>query len=125
MPLWRRALPGDRHAARDRLLPLPHVPALERAPAQAWATYPIGQVVYEATAPQVYRSSSWGERRFCPTCGSQLEFREAENPATISLNLGTLDDPSAITPGCHIYCSSQLPWFELADDLPRHPKDSG
>ncbi|MEM7221993.1 MAG: GFA family protein [Pseudomonadota bacterium] len=95
------------------------------APTQAWATYPIERLTYEGTAPQIYRSSRWGERRFCGACGSQLEFREAEEPTTVSLNLGTLDDPETVAPQMHIYCSSRLPWFETDDDLPRYPEDSG
>ena len=93
-------------------------------PAQAWATFPIERVAYESRAPQVYRSSSWGERRFCVTCGSPLEYRESERPRTVSLNLGTLDDPAAIAPQVHIYCSSQVPWFQVADGLPRYREDS-
>ncbi|WP_119460186.1 GFA family protein [Rhodospirillaceae bacterium SYSU D60014] len=37
----------------------------------------------------------------------------------ISINLTTLDEPAAIVPDHHIWTSSRIGWFEVADDLPR------
>lgn len=72
--------------------------------------------------PAVYRSSEHCERRFCPTCGSQLEFRDLRGPQWIWLNSGTLDDPGIAPPESHIWCESRIAWFEVADDLPRYPR---
>jgi hypothetical protein len=90
------------------------------APAQVWAQFPIEFFRYTTAEPEVYKSSSWGERRFCPQCGSQLEFRLQKDPATVDLNVPTLDDPGAVQPSTHIWTKDQLPWFETTDDLPRH-----
>jgi hypothetical protein len=71
----------------------------------------------------VYRSSAWGERRFCPRCGTQIEFRLAESPQFVEVNYVTLDSPETITPQMHIWYSRRLPWFEVKDDLPRYGED--
>ena len=39
----------------------------------------------------------------------------------IDLYACTLDDPSSLAPQCHVHAVEQLPWFEVADDLPRYP----
>jgi hypothetical protein len=73
--------------------------------------------------PSIYRSSAWGERRFCPSCGTQLEFRLSDKPQYVELNFVTLDEPEVIEPMMHIWCSSRLHWFELGDSLPRHDEE--
>lgn len=93
------------------------------APAQTYVLLPAGGFRYVAGVPAVYRSSEHGERRFCPVCGSQVEFRDARDPAHVSLNSGTLDDPSLAPPDRHIWTSSEVPWFAAADSLPRFPGD--
>jgi len=37
----------------------------------------------------------------------------------ISVAIGTLDEPESVAPKIHQWTSSQLAWFEIADDLPR------
>jgi hypothetical protein len=88
-------------------------------PAQLYASFPPEGVVY-ASAPAIYRSSPGSARHFCPSCGSQIAFRDA---ASVSINVPCLDDPAAIAPREHIWCESRIPWFDTADDLPRRPRD--
>lgn len=47
-----------------------------------------------------------------------MEFRVRDGE-TVGLNIVTLDEPERIEPQCHVWCSSQLSWFDTADDLPR------
>jgi hypothetical protein len=93
------------------------------APAQTYVILPAGGFRYVADEPTLYRSSANGERRFCPACGSQLEFRDPREPEMISLNSGTLDDPSLAPPGRHIWTSSEAPWFRDASRLQRFRDD--
>jgi len=95
---------------------------LTGAPAMVWAHVPIGSFAYVAGEPSVYRSSEAGERRFCPRCGAQLEFRRQDNPQAVEVLVGTLDDPARVPPRVHIYVESRIPWFDPKDDLPRLPK---
>lgn len=90
------------------------------APAQATAEIPIDGFVIIRGEPKAYRSSDWGVRHFCADCGSQLTFRLAVDPTHVSLNVPTLDRPETLPPRRHIWCSSQLPWFRVSDDLPRY-----
>jgi hypothetical protein len=93
------------------------------APAQTYVLLPAGELRYVAGEPALYRSSANGERRFCAACGSQLEFRDLREPETISLNSGTLDDPSLAPPDRHIWTSSEVPWFRDASRLTRFDDD--
>ena len=40
----------------------------------------------------------------------------------VDLYIGTLDDPAAMAPTYHVHAGEQLPWFEIADDLPRYAR---
>ena len=93
------------------------------APVLAWATIPIDDFVCTGE-PGRYRSSSWGLRLFCRDCGTQIGYREVENAKRVDINIVTLDDPEQIVPEYHIWTHSQLDWFDVRDDLPRH-EDSG
>ncbi|MFP6805077.1 MAG: hypothetical protein VCA12_18340 [Pseudomonadales bacterium] len=46
------------------------------------------------------------------------------NAKTVDVNVGSLDDPSLISPTCHIWCESRLPWFDTTDALIRHNKEA-
>jgi hypothetical protein len=90
------------------------------APALAWASFPERAVVYVKGAPSIYRSSSHGQREFCGACGCQIAYRESEDATTVDVNLATLDDPGALRPEYHVWTMSRIPWFDVADDLPRY-----
>lgn len=49
------------------------------------------------------------ERRFCPSCGTQL-FVVNEEHGIFDVLLGTLDDPGAFVPTYEIHCESALSW---------------
>ena len=93
------------------------------APLQASAEVPIGAFEVTGGRLKAYRSSAWALRRFCPDCGSQISFEPVEKPSYVSLNLGSLDRPEALSPRMHIWRESRMPWFETADDLPRHDRE--
>jgi hypothetical protein len=93
------------------------------APVLAWSTIPSAGFVYERGAPREFASSATGIRDFCGRCGTQLRFRRPGTPATVDVNLGSLDDPAALTPEFHIWTASRIPWFQLADGLPRYEDD--
>jgi hypothetical protein len=70
--------------------------------------------------PAVYRSSPDAERFFCRECGTQLALRD--EPDFLDVTLASLDDPEAVHPSYHIWTTSRIGWFDIADDLPRHPE---
>lgn len=95
---------------------------LSGGPAQVYAEFPAAAVRYIKGAPSIYRSSASAQRRFCPTCGGHLEFRDRDHPESISIEVTTLDRPEDLPPRRHIFEADRLSWFRVADDLPRHAR---
>lgn len=60
-------------------------------------------------------------RGFCPHCGSRL-FGTPANPDVISIQAGSLDDPSWFKPQAEIYVASAQPWDYMNPDLPKFAK---
>lgn len=91
------------------------------APVTAWASVPAknfrilrGRVVEYASSPRVRRG-------FCGICGASLTGRYTLQGASwVDITIATLDDPSGVVPTSHIFMSSRVPWFHIADELPRH-----
>jgi len=89
------------------------------APVIAWANVEPAAFRVTRGTPTRYRSSSKGDRAFCPACGSQVFYVPTDPTWHLSFLLATLDDPNSILPRLHIFIRDKLPWFEIADDLPR------
>ena len=94
------------------------------APAMVFATVPAGDLVFTEGADRVrvLKSTGFGERRFCESCGTPLLIQVDYQPETVDFPVATLDDPDAVAPGFHIFRASRIAWFETADDLPRHDR---
>lgn len=90
------------------------------APVSAWAEFAIGDFAIIKGTPGVFQSSDWGERLYCPACGSFLLFRPRPNPQSVSVNIANFDDPTLYPPTHHIFVHRRIPWFDTADSLPRH-----
>jgi hypothetical protein len=99
------------------------------APVLAFASFAVGDFRYLNGPPATYKSSETGNREFCSSCGTQIAFRQISDAETVDVNVGSLDDPSIVSPEYHIWCQSKMNWFEIDDDLPRfqqgNPADSG
>jgi hypothetical protein len=66
-----------------------------------------------------YVSSPGTVRTFCRICGSTLVSLFDNNPETVGLAMGTLDDDPGIRPSFHVFVGSKAPWFEITDQLPQ------
>lgn len=83
----------------------------------------LAQFRYLEGTPAAYQSSPGVWRYFCPTCGSPMAFTDdARWPGEVHLYIGTLEHPEAFVPTGHVHAAEQLPWFEVADELPRFEK---
>jgi hypothetical protein len=70
-------------------------------------------------------SESHARRGFCSACGSSL-FWDAPARDTISIAVGSLDEPTGLETIGHVYVSQAGDYYELpADGLPRHERLSG
>jgi hypothetical protein len=68
----------------------------------------------------VFRSSEIAERGFCAACGTPLTYlgRDSDH---ISVTIGSLDDPAAVTPTGQLASEAAVPWLWsalAADNIP-------
>lgn len=89
------------------------------APCVAWFSVASNDFVLLAGAPASFRSSDHATRTFCPTCGTQLTFRDDARPDETDVTICSLDDPNMIAPQDHTFTRSRTGWLKLADGLPR------
>lgn len=54
-----------------------------------------------------------------------MTFRFFASPDEIDVTIGSLDDPTAVTPQDHIWTSTQLHWLAFSDGLPSYPERRG
>jgi hypothetical protein len=66
-------------------------------PFKAWANVRMENFAWTRGAPDTFRSSSAAERGFCPRCGTPLYFAYIKRPGSISMTIGSLDTPTAVT----------------------------
>jgi len=67
----------------------------------------------------VYRSSPYGMRSFCRTCGSVTPVIDAE----VGLALcpaGNLEAEAQVKPQGHVFVGSKAAWHTITDKLPQH-----
>ena len=88
----------------------------------AFASVPANDFIWSESEEHVrwLKSSSFGQRAFCGTCGTPLMVKVDHQPETVDFPIVTLDDPSAIAPEFHIFWGSKVVWFNPGDDLPKH-----
>ena len=63
------------------------------------------------------RSSENARRGFCRICGSALFWKHRGQDRT-SVLAGSIDAPTGLTPGYHIFVSQKGDYYEVADGLP-------
>ena len=66
-----------------------------------------------------FASSPGAERGFCATCGGNLFWRE-RGAASISITAGTLDAPTGLRIGTHIFVGDKSDYYDINDDAEKH-----
>jgi hypothetical protein len=74
--------------------------------------------VVRAGATTRWASSQRLHRLSCARCGTPV-FAEPQDGPWIAVSITTLDDPSTLQPGSHIWVSAKLPWVRLDDGVPQ------
>ena len=64
-----------------------------------------------------FRSSQTAKRGFCGDCGSVLFWDDGSDD--ISINAGSLNQPTGLTLASHIFVDDKADYYEIADDLPK------
>lgn len=72
-----------------------------------------------ATYSSTADSGNQVSRRFCPTCGSHLFADNTGRPGLTVVRVGTLDDPSSVTPVANIWAASAPIWACLNSTMDR------
>ena len=68
-----------------------------------------------------WASSQRLHRLSCARCGTPV-FAEPQDGPWIAVSLTTLDDPTALQPGSHIWVSEKLASVHIDDGLPQFPQ---
>ena len=91
------------------------------SPVTAFFGVPRSAFRFTGGAPAAYASSPGVRRLFCGRCGSPMAYESDRWPDEIHLYAASLDDPEAYRPQAHVHIAERLSWFDVRDDLPRHP----
>ena len=83
-------------------------------PFMAFAGGKADRLRWTRGTPAFFQSSDVAERGFCPQCGTPLTYGR-KGAETLSVTIGSLDDPAAVTPTLQNGVEGKLPWL---DDLP-------
>lgn len=93
------------------------------APVVTFAIFVEEQVRFTKGERKLYESSPGVRRAFCGDCGTPLTWEARSNrfPDTniIDLHISTLDQPEEFVPTQHDFYEERIPWFDVADELPR------
>ena len=89
------------------------------APATVGVMAKPGTLRFTKEDPKYFQSSPIGSRGFCQHCGSRLTWVSPDREDWTVVFAGSLDQPEHVVPVEHISVESQLPWHEIADNLPR------
>lgn len=95
------------------------------SPVTAFFGVPRAAFRFSGKAPKVYRSSPGVRRSFCADCGTPVAYESDAFPGEIHLYAAGLEDPGDYRPQNHVHCAERLAWFDVKDDLPRHPAGGG
>lgn len=81
----------------------------------------VGTLNFINAEPKYYVSSEVGKRGFCANCSSNIVWRpnDPANESWTSIAVCSLDNPATARPKFHIFVDTKLPWYEVADQLPR------
>ena len=75
---------------------------------------------FTSGGPRYFNSSPGVMRGFCERCGSPLTYEAERIPGEIHIYAASLADPTQASPSLHVHVAEQLPWFDMADALPRY-----
>ncbi len=92
------------------------------APVVTLAGFKADQVKFSGDERKIYESSPGVGRAFCGKCGTPLTWEGdgGDLGPIVELHISTFNNPAALKPSVHSFDSERIPWFEVADNLPRY-----
>lgn len=101
---------------------------LSGAPFRAVVAVPIGKFKLQGTPKSYVKVAQSGNRRaqvFCPDCGTPLYATAAENPTSVIIRLGCVEQRAQLKPAVQIWQHSAVPWLADLPSLPSSPEQQG
>ncbi len=97
------------------------------APAVTLAGFKADQVKFSGDERKIYESSPGVGRAFCGKCGTPLTWEGdgGDLGPIVEFHISTFDNPDVLVPSAHAFHRERLPWFDIADNLPRYEGFSG
>ncbi len=97
------------------------------APVVTQAKFKADRVKFSGDERKIYESSPGVGRAFCGKCGTPLTWEGdgGDLGPIIEFHISTFDNPDVLVPTVHSFDSERIPWFEIADNLPRYEGFSG
>ena len=94
-----------------------HCGQCRRQSGHLWASayMPERQITVDGE-PRWFGSSEKAKRGFCPTCGSFLFWKHADED-TMSFALGALDGPTGLRLQKHIFTADKGDYYDIADGV--------
>jgi hypothetical protein len=97
-----------------------HCESCRRHTSSSFVTYIVVDKAafrYTKGKPVIYASSPGVQRGHCGRCGAPISY---ETERELAVYACTLDDLAKVVPTMHVRVDEQLPWIEIADNLPRY-----
>lgn len=98
-----------------------HCSQCRRTSGHLWASTraPLADLVFATDEGLAwYESSDFAKRGFCKFCGSSL-FYQIQDKDHIAIAAGSLEMPSGLTLGKHIFVKDKADYYPIADDVPQ------
>lgn len=92
------------------------------APVSMLAGFRQNDVYFIKGERKLYASSEGVGRGFCIDCGTTLTWEgdDEELGPLVEIHMGTLDEPDALKPSCHVNHDERVAGFDVAGTLPRY-----
>ena len=71
-----------------------------------------------------FSASTHAERGFCGRCGSSLFWKPADD-SRMSVLAGSLEPPTGLKIGAHIFLADKTDFYEVRDDAPKFAGSAG
>ena len=86
------------------------------------AGFKADQVKFSGRERKIYKSSPGVGRAFCGDCGTPLTWEGdgGELGPIFEFHISTFDRPELLIPTAHAFEPERIPWFDIADSLPRY-----
>lgn len=101
---------------------------LSGSPFRTVVAAPMAKFSLRGTPKSYVKVAQSGNRRaqmFCPDCGTPLYATAPDNPTSVVIRLGCVEQRAQLGPAVQIWQHSALPWLADLADVPGTPGQEG